>query len=105
MSILGRAILEYNYSAYEHHTFTGLDDPACYVRVGPDHEDVQFWYWSSGQDGDECVECKKDISDESEVLLNQDRPYFVTMCYYNTCWDVWKAREIAERKVKLVKHL
>lgn len=34
MSLLGRAILEYNYSAYEHYEFTGLDDPICYVRTG-----------------------------------------------------------------------
>ncbi len=95
---LGLAIRKYAYSAYEHYTFTELDDPACYVRVGPNHEDIEFWYWSAGQEGDLCIECGRDISDDSEILLNQDSACFVLMCFYTDCWDRYKAREIAKRK-------
>lgn len=98
MSILGRVVIEYNYSAFEHYEFTSLDEPACYVRVGPDHVDVQFWYLSSGQEGDECILCDRDLSHDHALLLNRDYSCWRLLCM--ACWDKWKAMEIVERKQK-----
>ena len=84
MGVLGQAIREYDHSAFEHYEYVSLDEPGYYVRVKGC--DMEFWYWSAGQEGDVCVKCEKDISDVSDILLKTDGPRFVVMC--QACADL-----------------
>lgn len=39
-------------------------------------DEGRLWDWTSGQDGDVCMFCEGDLSDVSEILLNDDMAWF-----------------------------
>ena len=78
MGVLGQAIREYDHSAFEHYEYLSLDEPGWYTRI--DGHDMEFWYWSSGQEGDVCVKCEKDICGDANMLINHGFPSSRCMC-------------------------
>ena len=53
----------------------------CMEEISCIDDKGRIWRWTMGQDGDECDECKKDLSDpDTEILMNTESPRILVAC-------------------------
>ena len=58
----------------------------CMEEIACIDNENRIWRWTSGQDGDVCVKCKKDLSDpDMSILMNTESPYVLVAC--ESCID------------------